>query len=90
MVAHRRARPNDGDLIGSGTISGPEDRNRGCLLEITSGGKEPIELPSGETRAFLEDGDEIILRGFCEAEGYRRIGLGECSGRILASAYPGE
>jgi fumarylacetoacetase len=86
MIAHHTSngcpiRP--GDLIGSGTISGLEDRNRGCLLEITSGGKEPIELPNGETRTFLEDGDEICLRGFCEAEGYRRVGLGECRGRIL-------
>ena len=86
MIAHHTSngcpiRP--GDLIGSGTVSGPEKRNRGCLLELTLGGKDPIELPNGETRTFLEDGDEIILRGFCEAESYRRIGLGECRGRIL-------
>jgi fumarylacetoacetase len=93
MIAHHTSngcpiRP--GDLIGSGTISGPEDGNRGCLLEITSGGREPIELTNGETRTFLEDGDEIVLRGFCEGDGYRRIGLGECRGRILTSAYPGK
>jgi len=62
-----------GDLIASGTVSGKEDNERGCLLEMTLGGKEPIELPSGETRKFLEDYDEIIMRGFCEREGFRRL-----------------
>jgi fumarylacetoacetase len=88
MVAHHTSngcpiRP--GDLIGSGTVSGPEEENRGCLLEITSGGAEPLVLPTGETRTFLEDGDEVILRGWCEAPGRRRIGLGECHGRIIAA-----
>jgi fumarylacetoacetase len=72
-----------GDLIGSGTVSGPEKRNRGCLLEMTRRGSEPLELTDGEVRTFLEDGDEVILRGWCEALGYRRIGLGECRGVIL-------
>jgi fumarylacetoacetase len=86
MVAHHTSngcnlRP--GDLIGSGTVSGPAKLNRGCLLELTWGGKEPLELPEGETRRFLEDGDEVILKGWCEAPGFRRIGLGECRGRIL-------
>jgi fumarylacetoacetase len=72
-----------GDLIGSGTVSGPDKTNRGCLLELTSRGSEPIELPKGELRRFLEDGDEVILRCFCEAPGFRRIGLGECRGVIL-------
>jgi fumarylacetoacetase len=90
MVAHHTSngcnlRP--GDLIGSGTVSGPEKENRGCLLELTWRGAEPIELPTGETRRFLEDGDEVILRGWCEAPGYRRIGLGECRGRILPPLY---
>jgi fumarylacetoacetase len=70
-----------GDLIGSGTVSGPEKQNRGCLLEIA----ESIELPTGERRRFLEDGDEVILRGYCEAPGFRRIGLGECRGTILSA-----
>ncbi len=74
-----------GDLIGSGTVSGPEKQNRGCLLEITRRGSEPLTLPSGEERAFLEDGDEVILRGWCEAPGFRRIGLGECRGTVLAA-----
>lgn len=72
-----------GDLIASGTVSGKEESERGCLLEMTLGGKEPIELPSGETRRFLEDYDEIIMRGFCEREGFRRIGFGECRGIVL-------
>jgi fumarylacetoacetase len=85
MVAHHASngcsiRP--GDLIGSGTVSGPAKENRGCLLEMTAGGAEPLELPSGEKRTFLEDGDEVILRGSCETPGFRRIGLGECRGRV--------
>ncbi len=73
-----------GDLLGSGTVSGPTKDARGCLLELTWRGAEPLTLPSGETRRFLEDGDEVILRGFCVREGFRRIGLGECRGQITA------
>ena len=72
-----------GDLMATGTVSGREKTERGCLLELTWRGKEPIELPSGEERRFLEDGDEIIMKGFCEREGFRRIGFGECRGKIL-------
>jgi fumarylacetoacetase len=72
-----------GDLMATGTVSGKEKGERGCMLELTWRGKEPVDLPSGEQRRFLEDGDEIIMRGFCEREGFRRIGLGECRGRIL-------
>ena len=72
-----------GDLLGSGTVSGPDKNNRGCLLELTWRGAEPIELPNGETRKFLQDGDEVILRGHCENEGARRIGFGECRGVVL-------
>ena len=75
-----------GDLLGSGTISGPEKGSRGCLLEMTWRGKEPIQLPTGESRAFLEDGDEVIFRGWCERQGYARIGFGECRGRINGGA----
>jgi fumarylacetoacetase len=86
MIAHHTSngcplRP--GDLIGSGTVSGPQKQNEGCLLELTRRGADPIALPNGETRGFLEDGDEVILKGWCEASGFRRIGLGECRGRIL-------
>jgi fumarylacetoacetase len=71
-----------GDLLASGTVSGPEKDARGCLLELTWKGTEPLQTPSGETRKFLEDGDEVILRGYCEREGAARIGLGECRGTV--------
>ncbi len=74
-----------GDLIATGTISGKEKSERGSMLELSWRGTEPIDLPSGETRRFLEDGDEIIMKGYCEREGFRRIGFGECRGRILAA-----
>lgn len=86
MLAHHASNGcnlRTGDLMATGTVSGKEKDARGCLLELTWRGKEPIELPSGETRRFLEDGDEIIMRGFCEKEGFRRIGFGECRGIIL-------
>jgi fumarylacetoacetase len=72
-----------GDLFASGTISGATKDARGCLLELTWRGAEPITLPSGETRRFLEDGDEVIMRGSCEREGAARIGLGECRGVVI-------
>jgi fumarylacetoacetase len=74
-----------GDLMATGTVSGREKHERGCLLELTWRGKEPIQLPTGEERRFLEDGDEVIMKGFCERSGFRRIGFGECRGRILPS-----
>jgi fumarylacetoacetase len=73
-----------GDLLGTGTISGPERDARGCLLELTWRGAEPLTLPNGEQRTFLEDGDEVILRGYCEREGFVRIGFGECRGVVGA------
>ncbi|MBD2358242.1 fumarylacetoacetase [Tolypothrix sp. FACHB-123] len=72
-----------GDLLASGTVSGAEVGSQGCLLEITQRGSQPITLPTGEIRKFLADGDEVILRGYCESAGYNRIGFGECRGRIL-------
>ena len=75
-----------GDLLVSGTVSGADKTARGCLLELTSRGKDPVTLPTGEQRRFLEDGDEVILQGFCEREGFRRIGLGSCRGTILPAA----
>jgi fumarylacetoacetase len=72
-----------GDLLGSGTVSGPTLDSRGCLLELTARGTEPLRLPNGEERRFLEDGDEVILRGYAERPGFRRIGLGECRGQVL-------
>ncbi len=71
-----------GDLLGSGTVSGPAPDSRGCLLERTWKGTEPLALPTGETRAFLADGDTVTLRGSCARDGYRRIGFGEVSGTI--------
>jgi fumarylacetoacetase len=75
-----------GDLLASGTVSGADKTARGCLLELTSRGKDPVTLPTGEQRKFLEDGDEVILRGFCEREGFRQIGLGSCRGTILPAS----
>ena len=72
-----------GDLFGSGTISAPSEDGFGSLLEITNGGRQPLALASGETRRFLEDGDEIILRGWCEAPGAARIGFGDCRGTVV-------
>jgi len=74
-----------GDLLASGTVSGEVKAARGCLLELTTRGQEPITLPTGEQRKFLEDGDEVVFHGFCEAEGFCRIGLGTCCGTILAA-----
>ncbi len=71
-----------GDLLASGTISGPTKESRGSLLEIAWGGKEPLGLTSGETRSFLEDGDRLTIRGWCEANGYR-VGFGEVTGKVL-------
>lgn len=71
-----------GDLFGSGTLSGEQPDNCGSLLEITQGGKQPLELPGGETRTFLEDGDEIILRARGVREGQPSIGFGECRGVV--------
>ncbi len=86
MVTHHASngcnlRP--GDLLGSGTVSGPEKSARGCLLELTWRGTEPLRLPSGESRTFLEDGDEVIMRGYAESATARRIGLGECRGTLV-------
>jgi fumarylacetoacetase len=72
-----------GDLLGSGTVSGPEKSERGCLLELTWRGKEPLQLPTGEARSFLEDGDEVAMTGWCERPGAARIGLGECRGMVV-------
>ena len=73
-----------GDLLGSGTLSGPAASEAGSLLELTEGGKKPIALTSGEQRTFLEDGDTLIMRGWCERPGATRIGLGEVSGTVRA------
>ena len=74
-----------GDLIGTGTLSTDRPTGLGSLLEISKGGKEPIELPDGESRSFLEDGDELTLSARCRAEGAASIGFGSCSGRIAGA-----
>jgi fumarylacetoacetase len=89
MLAHHASNGcnlRSGDLLASGTVSGADPSARGCLLELTSRGKDPVTLPTGEQRKFLEDGDEVIFRGFSEREGFRRIGLGSCRGTILPAS----
>lgn len=72
-----------GDLLGSGTLSGRQPAAAGSLLELTNGGMQPIRLPGGEFRTFLEDGDTLILAASCERAGFRRIGFGQCTGTVL-------
>ena len=73
-----------GDLLATGTISGPDEGSEGCLLEMKHRA-EPVRLPTGETRIFLEDGDRVTLTGFCQVPGLPRIGFGECTGEIVAA-----
>jgi fumarylacetoacetase len=91
MVAHHTSNGCNlevGDLMGSGTVSGPEPESWASLLELSRGGREPIVLPTGETRRFLEDGDEVVLRGYCERAGFARIGFGECRAAIEPAVKP--
>ncbi len=86
MLAHHASNGCNlraGDLLASGTVSGAERDARGCLLELTWRGTEPVALPTGEERKFLQDGDEVIMKGYLEADGRPRIGFGECRGVIL-------
>lgn len=86
MLAHHTSTGcpmNSGDLIGSGTISGAEKNSRGCLLELTWRGTEPIDLPDGTQRKFLQDGDELTISAWCESEDAIHIGFGSCTGIIL-------
>ena len=87
IVAHHSANGcnlQPGDLIGTGTLSTDDSQGLGSLLEISRGGSQPIELATGEMRSFLENGDEVTLRAWCEANGAARIGLGECVGRVVS------
>jgi fumarylacetoacetase len=72
-----------GDVLGSGTISGPTAQEAGAMIELTQGGRQPLRLDNGEERAFLQDGDSVILRGWCEKPGAARVGFGECRGQVL-------
>jgi fumarylacetoacetase len=86
MIAHHSVNGcnlQPGDLLGTGTQSGPDPAEAGSLLELSSGGGHPLSLPDGEQRSFLEDGDEVILRGYCERDGAARIGFGTARGRVL-------
>ncbi len=86
LVAHHASngcRLRAGDLLASGTVSGRDKSSRGCLLELAWRGTDPVILPTGEERKFLEDGDEVIMRGWCERTGLPRIGFGECRGVVL-------
>ncbi|MGH7070323.1 MAG: fumarylacetoacetate hydrolase family protein, partial [Acetobacteraceae bacterium] len=88
LVAHQTSNGcnlNPGDLFGSGTISAPDEDGAGSLLERTEGGKKRLTLPSGETRTFLEDGDEVIFRARAHRDGYATIGFGDCRARIFAA-----
>ncbi len=77
-----------GDLLGSGTLSGPLAEQGGSMMELSGGGKKPIGLANGESRTWLQDGDSIILRGYCQRQGFRRIGFGECRGTVLPARSP--
>ncbi len=86
LVAHHTVNGcnlRSGDLFGTGTLSGPKPKQGGSLMELSAGGKELVQLHNGETRSWLEDGDCVMLRGYCQREGFRRIGLGECCGTVL-------
>ncbi|HZT61666.1 MAG TPA: fumarylacetoacetase, partial [Burkholderiales bacterium] len=88
MVTHHSSNGcnlQPGDLFGSGTLSGAAPESAGSLMELTQGGKTPLRLPSGETRVFLEDGDEVTLRGRCGREGVASLGFGDCSGLVRAA-----
>jgi fumarylacetoacetase len=88
LVAHHTVNGcnlRSGDLLGTGTLSGPTPDQAGSLLELTQGGRQPLTLSNGQTRTFLEDGDTVILRGRCERAGFRMIGFGECRGTVLAA-----
>ena len=89
MLTHHASngcRMRTGDLLATGTVSGPEPAEYGSLIEITRNGAQPVRMPTEEERRFLEDGDEIVFRAWCERAGYARIGFGECAGRIDAAS----
>jgi fumarylacetoacetase len=89
LVAHHTVNGcnlQSGDLLGTGTLSGPSAQQGGSLLELSQGGQRPLQLSNGQTRSFLEDGDRVILRGWCERPGQRRIGFGDCTGTVLPAS----
>ena len=89
MLAHHTiggCNMNPGDLFGTGTQSGPTATEAAAMIELTQGGKNPITLSNGETRSFLQDGDAVILKAWCEKPGFARVGFGECRGLVLPAA----
>jgi fumarylacetoacetase len=91
LVAHHTVNGcslQGGDLFGTGTLSGPRPEQAGSLLELSQGGKQPLTLSNGEQRTFLLDGDTVVLRAYCQRDGYRRIGFGECRGTVLPARGP--
>ena len=92
LVAHHTVNGcnlQSGDLLGTGTLSGPAPAQGGSLLELSQGGQQPLQLANGETRRFLEDGDKVMLRGYCQRAGSRRIGFGACAGTVLPALQVG-
>ena len=92
MVAHHTVNGCNlraGDLFGSGTLSGPTLDQAGAMIELTTGGRNPVQLPDGETRAWLADGDAVVILGWCEKPGAARIGFGECVGTVLPARVTG-
>ncbi|MEY2948739.1 MAG: hypothetical protein RL084_2136 [Pseudomonadota bacterium] len=90
LVAHHTVNGcnlRTGDLFGSGTLSGPNPEQGGSMMELGAGGKRPLILSTGETRMWLEDGDTVIFRGYCQRDGFRRIGFGECRGMVLPASF---
>lgn len=90
LVAHHACNGcdlNPGDVVGSGTVSGPDPAEAACLLELTENGRKPLTLPNGETRGYVEDNDDVVLAGRATRDGFRSVGFGQCTGRVL-SAIP--
>ena len=88
IVAHQASAGcnlEQGDLIGTGTISGPGHEESGCMFELTLGGQAEVEMPTGERRGFVEDGDTLTIRAYCELDGFRKIGFGNAGSTVLAN-----
>ena len=88
IVAHQTSTGcnlEQGELIGTGTISGPDRTQSGCMYELTLGGQAAVEMQTGELRGFVEDGDTLTIRAFCKSDGFRKIGFGNAGSRVLAN-----
>jgi fumarylacetoacetase len=90
LVAHHTVNGGNlraGDLLGSGTLSGPEQAQGGSMMELSAGGKRPLALSNGEVRSWLENGDTVMLRGYAERDGFRRIGFSECRSTVRPALH---